>query len=279
MNSDLNLYVSCYVVPVICSPLTHQPVQFASSHYSHLRNLYLADSGSNGQEPSDIDMLIRADFFWHIVSGKVIRGEHGPIAMETKLGYVLSGPVTTPHTSDDIVANFLTTHLLRVDTTEPEDSLNVDLHSQLKKFWELEAIGVNPNKNPVYEQFKETIEFKDGRYEVCLPWRESHHPVLPDNFELSERCLASQVKRGGAGTIPTAYELYLKSRQRMSEGGFSLRKWATNDPTLREEIASHEVDNFVTERTSEKPIAEDNQTYAASSLGTNVTDSCENIRK
>ncbi|CAB4035691.1 Hypothetical predicted protein [Paramuricea clavata] len=65
----------------------------------------------------------------------------------------------------------------------------------------------------------------------------------------------------------------------MSEGGFSLRKWATNDPTLREEIASHEVDNSVTERTSEKQIAEDDQTYAASSLGTNVTDSCENIRK
>ncbi|CAB3999739.1 Hypothetical predicted protein [Paramuricea clavata] len=65
----------------------------------------------------------------------------------------------------------------------------------------------------------------------------------------------------------------------MSEGGFSLRKWATNNPTLREEIASHEVDNSVTERTSEKPIAEDGQTYAASSLGTNVTDSCENIRK
>ena len=33
-NSDLNLYVSCYVVPVICSPLTHQPVQFASNQES-----------------------------------------------------------------------------------------------------------------------------------------------------------------------------------------------------------------------------------------------------
>jgi hypothetical protein len=65
----------------------------------------------------------------------------------------------------------------------------------------------------------------------------------------------------------------------MSKGGFSLRKWATNDPTLPEEIASHEVDNSLTEGTTEKPIAENDQTYAASSLGTNVMDNCENIRK
>jgi hypothetical protein len=58
-------------------------------------------SGSDGQEPSDIHMLIGADFFWHIVSGNVKRGEHGHIAMETKLGYVLSGPETTPDTGDD----------------------------------------------------------------------------------------------------------------------------------------------------------------------------------
>ena len=58
-------------------------------------------SGSDGQEHSDIHMLIGADFFWHIVSGNVKRGEHGHIAMETKLGYVLSGPETTPDTSDD----------------------------------------------------------------------------------------------------------------------------------------------------------------------------------
>lgn len=159
-NSDLNIYVSCYAVPVICSPLACQPVQFASSHYSHLRNLELADSTSDGQGPSDIDILIGADFFWHIVTGNFIRGEHGPVAMETKLRYVLSGPVTSPYASTDSTTNFVTTHLLRVDTaTELENSPNNDLHEQLKKFWELEAIGVKPNENPVYDEFKQTIEF------------------------------------------------------------------------------------------------------------------------
>ena len=82
-SSDFNFYVSCCAVPVICSPLTHQPVQFAFNHFSHLRNLELADSTGDSQEPSDIDMLIRVDFFWHIVSGHVIREERSPIAMET----------------------------------------------------------------------------------------------------------------------------------------------------------------------------------------------------
>ena len=83
---------------------------------------------------------------------------------------------------------------------------------------------------------------------------------------------------GGAATTPLAYELYVKSRQRMFEG-FSLRKWATNDPTLRAVIATHEQKSCPDEETSETAIAEDDQTYAASSLGTKLTDSDGKNRK
>jgi len=34
------------------------------------------------------------------------------------------------------------------------------------------------------EEFQEKIQFKHGRYEVLLPWKEKHL-VLPDNYELS----------------------------------------------------------------------------------------------
>lgn len=55
--------------------------------------------------------------------------------------------------------------------------------------------------------------------------------------------------------------------------GFSLRKWATNNPNLRDVIANHEHKTYPDEGTCERAIAEDDQTYATSSLGTNLTDS------
>ena len=95
--------------------------------------------------------------------------------------------------SNDANTNLVSTHLQGVDTTaEQENSSNDNLYRQLKCFWELETIGVKSDENLVHDQFNQTDEFKNGRYEVRLPWRESH-PILPGNFEFSERCLAFQV--------------------------------------------------------------------------------------
>ena len=42
-----------------------------------------------GEDNIDIDILVGSDQYWSLVSGRVVRGEHGPIAIETKLGWVL----------------------------------------------------------------------------------------------------------------------------------------------------------------------------------------------
>ena len=39
-----------------------------------------------GEDNVDIDILVGSDQFWSLVSGRVVRGEHGPTAIETKLG-------------------------------------------------------------------------------------------------------------------------------------------------------------------------------------------------
>ena len=44
------------------------------------------------------------------------------------------------------------------------------------------------------EEFQEKIQFKHGRYEVLLPWKEKHS-VLPDNYELSLKRLKSLIRR------------------------------------------------------------------------------------
>ena len=52
----------------------------------------------------------------------------------------------------------------------------------------LESMGVENEEPSVYEKFFSTVSFKDGCYEVHLPWR-IWYPKLADNFELSKRRL------------------------------------------------------------------------------------------
>ena len=39
-----------------------------------------------------IEVLIASDYYWQLVSGRVIRGDDGPVALHTMLGCVLTGP-------------------------------------------------------------------------------------------------------------------------------------------------------------------------------------------
>ena len=168
--------------PTICEPLTAQPISVCADSYEHLSELELADS-SDGNTPLEIDLLIGSDYYWQLTTGRVSRGDDGPVAVETKLGWVLSGPVPTADCS------LLTTHALRIDSHE-EQSLNETLRS----FWELESLGISGTCQSVHEEFEENISFKDGCYEVCLPWKKPRH-ILPDNYEISQKRLQGLLRR------------------------------------------------------------------------------------
>ena len=60
------------------------------------------------------------------------------------------------------------------------------LSDQIYNFWRLDAVGIAENETSIYENFARKIEFKDGRYSVELPVKESH-PVLPDNYTLCKK--------------------------------------------------------------------------------------------
>ena len=95
MTSETYLYVNAYAVPISCSPLQNQAVNFAASAYQHVSGLLLADSISADENENnvEVDVLIGADYYWHFLTGAIKRGESGPTALQTKVGWVLSGPV------------------------------------------------------------------------------------------------------------------------------------------------------------------------------------------
>lgn len=182
------LTLSAVVVPFICNPLSSQPISDSGEHYPHLAGLDLADSATGG-DLLEIDALVGSDFYWSLVTGEVRRGTRGPMAIHTKIGWVLSGPVDKQMTSVNLVLG-APTHTLKVEAHTCEESLD----DQLRRFWDLESLGIVPNESSVYEKFTQEISFDGQRYEVSLPWKETHSP-LPDNHDLSHRRLLSLLKR------------------------------------------------------------------------------------
>ena len=129
-------------------------------------------------------ILIVLDYYWSVVTGEIIKADSGPVAMYTKLGWVLSGPLDY-----DASANLIT-YVLRVDT----GLTNKDLDQRLKSFWDLESLGIVDSEETVYEQLGSHISFYDGHYKLSLPWKDPCLSVS-DTLSLSKRRLWSLLKR------------------------------------------------------------------------------------
>ena len=82
--------VELFTVPYICSPISNQAIDLAKATYEHLIDLPMADS-TDGKCELRVDILVGADLYWNFVSGKIVRNEDEPVAIETVLGWVLSG--------------------------------------------------------------------------------------------------------------------------------------------------------------------------------------------
>ena len=129
--------LTLYVMPTICEPLVGQPISVCVKQYPHLMGLELADSVESGSS-MPVDILIGSDYYWQLVTGSICRGAIGPIAVHTKLGWVLSGPSCLA-TSEQCAMNLSVTHVLHAEAH------SVDTHAldnQLRSLWELEALGI-----------------------------------------------------------------------------------------------------------------------------------------
>ena len=181
--------LTLFVVPHICDALTAQPISVCAETYSHLAQLDLADA-SDGHSQMEVDILVGCDYYWDFITGQTIRGEGGPVAIQTRLGWVLSGPVNpVKHLVSTV--NLVTTHVLRINS-QPHGTKELD--DTLQSFWRLESLGICTPERSVYDDFASSIQFKQGRYEVALPWKEGHAP-LPQNYELCRRRLHGLLHR------------------------------------------------------------------------------------
>ena len=132
--------ISVLIVPKIALPLPN-PMRTPLKQFTHLKGLHLAHPITEN-ENFEISVLIGADHYWHFVEDRVIRG-NGPTAVQSKLGYLLSGPLpSATHVSTILV------HIFHVSAT------STDTTCHLEKFWQVESAGVTtPLQKTADQQF------------------------------------------------------------------------------------------------------------------------------
>ena len=177
---------SMLTVPFICDNFSPAPVTLCLEDYPHLNSLNSADIVQHSSSGPP-EVLIGSDQYWQLVTGKVVKGSDGPVAMHTKLGWMLTGPVFLNSTS--LVFNSMVTISLKASLVE-----SMSLDRLLGAFWDLESLGILDKEQSLYDQFKHNISFVDGRYEVPLPWRSSLLKVSL-NYHLCQKRLKALLRR------------------------------------------------------------------------------------
>ena len=182
------VFVEAICVPDICSPLKNQNIDLAVQRYEHLENLELADC-SEGSDNLNVDVLIGLDFYFSFVTGVVKKGREGPVAIESTLGWIISGVYNclNGHNKDTAVL-VNTTHALRINCFEEDSLTNV-----LNRFWNVDSLGVD-NEVEVVIKFEQELTFNGEHYVVKLPIK-PHHEFLPDNYNISSNRLISLMSK------------------------------------------------------------------------------------
>ena len=169
----------------ICAPIYRPRVPNAV--LQSFEGLELADHYDENREVT-VDILIGLDRYWDFMREGIIKRPEGIVAQETVFGWVLSGSWQAKgnRTLSSV------SHQLCCLSDVPD--------STLRNFWELETIGIGSEEgsadiahgDPVLRKFNNTVEFKEGRYEVSLPWKENLKPdQLLNNEKLAQQRLKS----------------------------------------------------------------------------------------
>ncbi|XP_030579763.1 uncharacterized protein LOC115776287 [Archocentrus centrarchus] len=177
-DSGQKIEIEAIETPQICTAVMKVPGEPIQRELER-RGLQFADAPADGANDSELSVLIGADFYWSTVSGRVERLTDKLVALESVFGWSVQGPVTMSSVTEAACMH------VRIE----EEAL---ISSQLKALWEVDSLGIikhepsDPDEDNALQMFGKTTQFKDGRYEVELPWRHEN-PELPDNYQIAKK--------------------------------------------------------------------------------------------
>ena len=209
--------LSVLIVPKIAALL--QTVSHPQLHrLPYLQGLALAHPVI-ASKPFEISILIGVDHYWKLIGDHIIRGD-GPTAVQSKLGYLLSGPLQLSSQSQEITNTF---HI----------SVNLPgMEHSIEQFWSIESTGTLPALPQSHDQFTDDYlasitRENNGSYVVKFPWKDNHAP-LPSNYKVCERRTRTLVRR--LSNTPNLLQAYNNIIQEQEKRGF-IEKVDSSPPT------------------------------------------------
>ncbi|XP_074645870.1 uncharacterized protein LOC141902130 [Tubulanus polymorphus] len=143
---------------------------------NHLNDIRFPDVPKNAR----IELLIGLDAAdLHRCLEERFGGDNEPIARRTPLGWTCVGKIS----NKTVITKHAYAYFVSAE--------NIQLNEQLRLFWDLDSIGIRNKDNvalftsdekKAIEQTEKTRCFKDGRYEVGIPWRDQE-PCFESNRE------------------------------------------------------------------------------------------------
>ena len=212
MADGSTLPVSTLSVPSICPPVHNQVSGDIPVLHESISGLDLAD---NCNSSASIDVLLGADVYWKVVTGEVRPADNGPVAIATRLGWVLSGPTTVAQDSSNVTSVQCVQSCVNKLPAPLSDSDGNQLTQQSREFWERESLGVAAQEPSILEKFSDSNRNDGQRYVVGFPWRE-HHPNLPDNHQLYRHLLQATLRK--LKKMPAVREYDAIVRQQLEMG-------------------------------------------------------------
>ena len=181
-----------------------------------------------------VDLLIgvdNADLHYSFVD---VRGRVGePVARLGPLGWTCIGR------PDGRVESGTRTHTIRTLLTREAGPVYgagscCELDQTLKRFWEIENYGTEPNVSIVcteeeklaLEKVSSSVHYNNGRYSIAVPWKEQR-PQLPNNRQVAESRLCSTERNLKKKEFVEAE--YQKTIETYIEKGY-LRRVPENEP-------------------------------------------------
>ncbi|KAJ8733938.1 hypothetical protein PYW07_014489 [Mythimna separata] len=211
---DYNKNIKCLVLPHITAQL---PSLNLNINFNIPDNVTLADP--NFYSPNEIQLLIGADLFWELLNEGLIRLPTGPCLQNTKLGWIISGPIQTKN--------------LRINQIHCNFTQTLDV--QLKRFWEIEEITTTVNNNYSKDEracetlfSSTTLRDDKGRFSVRIPLNESADS-LGDTFTLAENRFRSLERK--LARAPEYKKMYAAFLQEYIDLGQMSRISSYSSPT------------------------------------------------
>ncbi|KAL0150932.1 hypothetical protein M9458_053851 [Cirrhinus mrigala] len=177
-NPNQRIEITALETPQVCSAVMKVPGEHVHQKLE-AKGLQLADFVSEDTNDSELSVLIGADYYWQVVSGKVERLTESLVALESIFGWAVQGPIPMSSVTD--------TTCMQICLEE-----DMQISKQLRAFWEVESLGIlnktteSPEKSDAVQHFNQTVTFEKGRYQVELPWK-PNKPELQNNFRVAKK--------------------------------------------------------------------------------------------